>query len=105
MSIDRETILNALKDCRDPEIPVNVVDLGLIYEVVINDAPGGADIQVQMTLTSTGCPMSRSIVTDVQRRLMAVTGVASARVEIIWEPSWHPDMISEDGRRQLQIAS
>ena len=105
MSIDRETILNALRDCRDPEIPVNIVDLGLIYEVVINHAQEGADIQVQMTLTSIGCPMSRSIVTDVQRRLLAVPGVASARVDIIWEPSWHPDMISEDGRRQLQIAS
>jgi len=105
MSIDRETILNALRDCRDPEIPVNIVDLGLIYEVVINPTPEGADIQVQMTLTSTGCPMSRSIVTDVQRRLMAIAGVASARVEVTWEPSWHPDMISENGRRQLQIAS
>jgi metal-sulfur cluster biosynthetic enzyme len=105
MSIDRETILNALKDCRDPEIPVNIVDLGLIYEVLINETPEGADIQVQMTLTSTGCPMSRSIVTDVQRRLLAIAGVVSARVEITWEPSWHPDMISESGRRQLQIAS
>ncbi|HEY5553276.1 MAG TPA: metal-sulfur cluster assembly factor [Opitutaceae bacterium] len=105
MSIDREIILNALRDCRDPEIPVNIVDLGLIYEVVINESPEGADIEVQMTLTSTGCPMSRSIVTDVQRRLLAIAGVASARVEVTWEPSWHPDMISEDGRRQLQIAS
>jgi metal-sulfur cluster biosynthetic enzyme len=105
MSIDRETILNALRDCRDPEIPVNIVDLGLIYEVVINQTPEGSDIQVQMTLTSTGCPMSRSIVTDVQQRLLAVPGVASAHVDIIWEPSWHPGMISEDGRRQLQIAS
>lgn len=105
MSIDRETILNALRDCRDPEIPVNIVDLGLIYSVVINPTSEGADIQVQMTLTSTGCPMSRSIVTDVQRRLMAVPGVSAAHVEITWEPSWHPDMISEEGRRQLQIAS
>jgi metal-sulfur cluster biosynthetic enzyme len=105
MSIDRETILNALRDCRDPEIPVNIVDLGLIYEALINETSEGADIQVQMTLTSTGCPMSRSIITDVQRRLLAIPGVVSARVEITWEPGWHPDMITEEGRRQLQIAS
>jgi metal-sulfur cluster biosynthetic enzyme len=87
MSIDREIVLAALRACRDPEIPVNIVDLGLVYEIVINDIPEGADILIQMTLTSTGCPMSRSIVTDVQRRVLEVPGVASARVEITWEPS------------------
>lgn len=105
MSIDREIVLNALRECRDPEIPVNIVDLGLIYEIVISNGPKGADIQVQMTLTSTGCPMSRSIVTDVQQHLATVPGVASAKVEIIWEPTWHPGMISEEGRRELQLAS
>jgi len=105
MPIERDIVLSALRACRDPEIPVNIVDLGLIYEVGVKPTPEGDDILVQMTLTSTGCPMSRSIVTDVRRRLLELPGVTSAQVEIIWEPSWHPGMISEDGRRQLQLAS
>lgn len=105
MSIDRDTILNALRECRDPEIPVSIVDLGLIYEILITQNAESADVLIQMTLTSTGCPMSRSIVAEVQNRVMKIPGVTSARVEVIWEPSWHPEMISEDGRRQLQIAS
>ncbi len=105
MATDRDTVLSALRACRDPEIPVNIVDLGLIYEIGINPNPEGDDVLVQMTLTSTGCPMSRSIVSDVQRRLLQIPRVTSARVEIVWEPSWHPGMISEDGRRQLQPAS
>ena len=105
MLIDRETVLNTLRACRDPEIPINIVDLGLVYEVVTTPRPEGVDVLVQMTLTSTVCPMSRTIVTDVQQRLLELPGVASARVEVIWEPSWHPEMISDEGRRQLQLAN
>ena len=103
MLLARETVLEALRTCRDPEIPINIVDLGLVYEIVTTDGPKGADVLVQMTLTSTGCPMSRSIVSEVQQRLVELPGVSSARVEIIWEPTWHPDMITEEGRRQLQL--
>lgn len=105
MPIDRDTILKALRGCRDPELPVNIVDLGLIYEILINQNSDGAEVQIQMTLTSTGCPMSRTIVADVHRRVMEIPGVSYARVEIAWEPVWHPEMISEEGRRELQNVS
>jgi metal-sulfur cluster biosynthetic enzyme len=103
-----EEIFAALRTCRDPEIPINLVDLGLIYGVeVVAPATGieGAEVQVRLTLTSSGCPMSHSIVGEVQRKLQALPGVRTVRVVIVWEPAWHPGLISEDGRRQLQLAS
>lgn len=105
MPLDRDTVLSALRNFRDPELPINIVDLGLIYEVDVQQTTDGADISVRMTLTSTGCPMSRTIVSDVRRHLLKIAGVTSARVETVWEPSWHPGMNSEEGRRQLQLAS
>jgi metal-sulfur cluster biosynthetic enzyme len=103
-----EEIFAVLRTCRDPEIPVNLVDLGLIYgvDVAAPSAAGeGAEVRVRLTLTSTGCPMAHSIVGEVQRKLQAVPGVRTVRVEIVWEPIWHPGLISEEGRRQLQLAS
>lgn len=101
-----EEIFAALRTCRDPEIPVNLVDLGLVYGVEIG-APqaDGVEVRVRLTLTSAGCPMSHSIVGEVQRKLQALPGVRSVRIEIVWEPAWHPGLISEEGRRQLQLAS
>lgn len=103
-----EEIFAALRTCRDPEIPINLVDLGLIYGVeVVAPATGqeGVEVQVRLTLTSAGCPMSHSIVGEVQRKVQALPGVRTVRVVIVWEPAWHPGLISEDGRRQLQLAS
>ncbi|MFT3830013.1 MAG: metal-sulfur cluster assembly factor [Opitutaceae bacterium] len=101
-----EEIFAALRTCRDPEIPVNLVDLGLVYGVEANVSPeGGAEVQVRLTLTSAGCPMSHNIVGEVQRKLQTLPGVRTVRVEIVWEPAWHPGLISEEGRRQLQLAS
>ena len=101
-----EEIFAALRTCRDPEIPVNLVDLGLIYGVDVVARPdGGADVRVRLTLTSAGCPMSHSIVGEVQRTLQVLPEVRTVRVEIVWEPAWHPGLISEEGRRQLQLAS
>ncbi len=103
-----EEIFAALRTCRDPEIPINLVDLGLVYGVEITAPTGaaeGVEVQVRLTLTSTGCPMSHSIVGEVQRTLQAMPGVRTVRVVIVWEPAWHPGLISEEGRRQLQLAS
>jgi metal-sulfur cluster biosynthetic enzyme len=100
-----EEIFSALRTCRDPEIPVNLVDLGLVYGVDVRPAePDGVDVFVRLTLTSPGCPMSHSIVGEVQRTLQALPGVRSVRVSIVWEPAWHPGLISAEGRQQLQLA-
>ncbi len=106
MQPTNEEIFAALRTCRDPEIPVNLVDLGLVYGVEIGAAqPEGSEVKVRLTLTSPGCPMSHMIVGDVQRKLQSVPGVRTVRTEIVWEPAWHPGMISEEGRKQLQLAS
>ena len=100
-----EEIFAALRTCRDPEIPINLVDLGLIYGVdVVAPAGGeeGAELRVRLTLTSPGCPMSHSIAGEVQRTLQALPGVRAVRIVIVWEPAWHPGLISAEGRRQLQ---
>ncbi len=101
-----EEIFAALRTCRDPEIPVNLVDLGLVYGVEVGmPQAGGAEVRVQLTLTSPGCPMSHSIRGEVQRKLQALPGVREVRIEVVWEPAWHPGLISAEGRRQLQLAS
>lgn len=105
---DQEAVFAVLRNCRDPEIPLNLVDLGLIYGVEITPAKsdaGGAEVRVKMTLTSPGCPMSHAISSDVQRRVAELAGVSTAKVETVWEPAWHPGLISPEGKRQLQIAS
>ncbi len=104
---DPEAVFAVLRTCRDPEVPVNLVDLGLVYGVDVAPAKDaeGADVRVKMTLTSAGCPMSHSIAGEVQRKVQALAGVHTVRVDIVWEPSWHPGMITAEGRRQLQIAS
>jgi metal-sulfur cluster biosynthetic enzyme len=106
MPLTKEDVIAVLRTCRDPEIPVNIVDLGLVYEVTVQDA-GGADaseVSVKMTLTSPGCPMSHSIAAEVHRRLLDLGGVRQAKVELVWEPAWHPSMITAEGRQQLNLA-
>jgi metal-sulfur cluster biosynthetic enzyme len=102
MSLTKEDVVSALRACRDPEIPVNVVDLGLIYAVDIQEAGGdGYDVSVKMTLTSPGCPMSRTMSALVQRQLLGLDRVRHAKVDLVWEPAWHPSMITAEGRRHL----
>lgn len=108
MALDEDAVYTALRSCRDPEIPVNIVDLGLVYGVDIQPptTPAeGAAVTIRMTLTSTGCPMSHSISAEVQRTVAALEGVRTVRVDIVWEPAWSPALISEEGRRHLQLAS
>jgi metal-sulfur cluster biosynthetic enzyme len=98
-AISESQVMDALKECYDPEIPVNVVELGLIYEVkIINDWVG-----VKMTLTTPGCGMSGIISQDVRNRLLRIPGVKEADVRIVWEPAWSPARMSPEARRRLGI--
>jgi probable FeS assembly SUF system protein SufT len=99
---DEQSLWSQLKNCYDPEIPVNIVDLGLIYDLAVSDAEaGGKHVEVQMTLTAPGCGMGPSIAADAQQRLLSVPGVTSADVTLVWDPPWTPDRISPEGREKL----
>lgn len=100
MELTSERIYDALKQCYDPEIPVNIVDLGLIYEVQ-HDAAG--NVAVKMTLTTQGCPSAQAIPEQVKQRIGAIDEVRDVNVEIVWEPAWNPSMISADARKQLGL--
>ena len=94
----------ALRTCFDPEIPVNIVDLGLVYDTRIGTLDNGTSrVDIKMTLTAQGCGMGGAIAADAENKLRAVAGVSDARVEIVWDPPWNPRMISEEGRRKLGI--
>jgi metal-sulfur cluster biosynthetic enzyme len=95
--VTEEQVFDALKECYDPEIPVNVVDLGLIYEVkIVGDWVG-----VKMTLTTPGCGMSGFISQDVRKRVLKLPGVQEADVRIVWEPAWSPARLSPEARKRL----
>jgi probable FeS assembly SUF system protein SufT len=99
---DEQSLWAQLKNCYDPEIPVNIVDLGLIYGLSVRDAEsGGKQVDVQMTLTAPGCGMGPSLAADAQQRLLSVPGVTSANVALVWGPPWTPDRISPEGREKL----
>jgi probable FeS assembly SUF system protein SufT len=95
---DEKLVWAQLKNCYDPEIPVNIVDLGLIYSVEISDAAEGKHVEIKMTLTAPGCGMGPMIASDAQQRVESTPGVVSANVEVIWEPQWSPDRITPAGR-------
>ena len=90
-------ILETLRQVVDPEIDCNIVDLGLIYGVTIE----GAKVTVQMTLTTQGCPMHESIAWGVKMALLNLEGVEDAEVQVVWDPPWHPSMMSENGRARV----
>ena len=99
-ALTENQIYEALRDCYDPEIPVNLVDLGLIYDVkIVEDWVG-----VKMTLTTPGCGMSGMISQSVRARVLRVPGVKDADVRIVWEPAWSPARMSPDARKKLGIA-
>jgi metal-sulfur cluster biosynthetic enzyme len=94
----------ALKTCFDPEIPVNIVDLGLVYDLSIEKTPaGGHVVEVKMTLTAPGCGMGPVIAEDARQKIAALPTVESAKVHIVWDPMWTPQMISEAGRKTLGL--
>ncbi len=99
-----ERVEAALATCYDPEIPVNIIDLGLVYDTRVNEREDGSyDVGVKMTLTAPGCGMGTSIAADAEQKLSELDGVTSASVEVVWDPPWNPQMISEEGRKKLGI--
>jgi probable FeS assembly SUF system protein SufT len=91
-----------LKTCYDPEIPVNIVDLGLVYDMQISEtSAGGKRVDVKMTLTAPGCGMGGHIAGDARMKILTVEGVEEADVEVVWDPPWSPQMITPEGRELL----
>lgn len=95
-----EQALEALKVVKDPEIPVNVVDLGLVYKCEVS--PDGV-IDIEMTLTSVGCPVQDMIKADAELALMRLEGVKAVNVDFVWTPPWSPAKMTEDGKRQMRM--
>jgi probable FeS assembly SUF system protein SufT len=99
-----EAVWEKLKTCFDPEIPVNIVDLGLIYHMnVVANEEGGSAVKVEMTLTAPGCGMGPTIAAEARQKILSIDGVASADVDLIWDPPWSPERISAEGRKKLGI--
>jgi hypothetical protein len=97
-------IWNALKTCFDPEIPVNIVDLGLVYDLAIESSADGTHaVEAKMTLTAQGCGMGPTIAEDARQKIAALPTVTSAKVHIVWDPIWTPQMISPEGRKALGL--
>lgn len=103
-TVDEKAVWDSLRSCYDPEIPVNIVDLGLVYDMGIEDLPtGNRKVFVRMTLTAPGCGMGATIAGDAQQKLLALPGIEDASVEIVWDPPWHQSMITAEGRRLLGL--
>jgi probable FeS assembly SUF system protein SufT len=103
-TFSEQAVWEALKTCFDPEIPVNIVDLGLVYDLAIEPtAAGGHDVNVKMTLTAPGCGMGPVIAEDARQKIAALPTVESAKVHIVWDPQWTPQMISADGKKILGL--
>jgi probable FeS assembly SUF system protein SufT len=96
-------VWQALKTCFDPEIPVNIVDLGLVYGMEITPLPDGTRVDVKMTLTAQGCGMGASIAGDARNKILDLPGVVEADVQVVWDPVWTPEKISPEGRALLGI--
>ena len=97
-------VWEALKQCYDPEIPVNIVDLGLVYEVKVEEEfPGNANVYIRMTLTAPGCGMGPMIAADVKRRVQQIRGVSNVLVELVFDPIWNPDMMTEAAKLTLNM--
>lgn len=92
-------LLNALREVVDPEMPVNIVDLGLVYDV----RQDGGRVCVELTFTAMGCPAADMILSDIRERLLAEAGVAEVQVEVVWDPPWTTARMSEEGREALRF--
>ena len=103
-AVTEDDVMSALKQVYDPEIPVNIVDLGLIYGVKFESTPEDKqDVAIEMTLTAQGCPAHVTISENVKSRLEQLPGVRTASVNIVWTPAWTPERLSADARKQLGI--
>ncbi|MDQ6764534.1 MAG: putative Fe-S cluster assembly protein SufT [Verrucomicrobiota bacterium] len=100
--VDDKAVWEQLRQCYDPEIPVNIVDLGLVYDCQLQAGDnGGTKVNVKMTLTAPGCGMGPAIAHDAQSKIMSIEGVDDAQVDLVWDPPWNQNMISEAGRMKL----
>ncbi|MDY7091940.1 MAG: SUF system Fe-S cluster assembly protein [Acidobacteriota bacterium] len=92
-----DRVVDQIKTVYDPEIPVNIYDLGLIYDVEVD----GANVHIRMTLTSPACPVAGTLPGDVEQRVAAVHGVDECEVELVWDPVWNPEMMTEEAKLEL----
>jgi FeS assembly SUF system protein len=93
-------VIDALQTCYDPEIPVNIYELGLVYRVEIGDS---ADVRIKMTLTAPNCPVAASLPIEVESKVRAIEGIRTAEVELVWDPPWNRERMSEGAKLQLGI--
>ena len=98
-TLTRDVVMEALKDVYDPEIPINVVDLGLVYDLKVD----GGDVKVTMTLTFAGCGMGPYIAQQAEWRIAEIDDVDDVEVEMVYEPAWNPEMISDEGKAELGL--
>ncbi len=96
--ITSQHVLDSLKQCMDPEIPINIVDMGLIYGINVSD---DNKVDIKMTMTTRGCPLHDTLVSDVKRYVNKVAGVSDVNIEIVWEPPWTPEKMSEEGKKLI----
>ena len=102
--VKEDDVWAQLKNVYDPEIPVNIVDLGLVYDLILGKSEsGGTTVNVKMTLTAPGCGMGPTIAADARSRILTVPGVESAEVDLVWSPPWNQGMITEAGRMKLGL--
>ena len=102
--VEEQAVWEQLKTCYDPEIPVNIVDLGLVYDCRVAQETGkAAKVEVKMTLTAPGCGMGPVIAKEAEDKILALPGVAEATVEVVWDPPWNQSMISEVGKMKLGL--
>jgi len=98
-TLDKEAVITALKDVYDPEIPVNIVDLGLVYDVEVDSG----EVAVQMTLTTPGCPMGAYLAQRAEWRIAEMDGVEDVTIDLVWDPPWSVEKITADGKKLLGI--
>ena len=97
--VSTEQIENSLKQCMDPEVPLSIVDMGLIYGIAVNE---NNDVDIKMTMTTQGCPLHETMVDDVKRYTKKVSGVNNVNVEIVWDPPWTMDKMSDDAKAMMK---
>ena len=98
--VSRDEVVTVLKDCFDPEIPINIWDLGLVYDINVDNETLG----IKMTLTAPGCMMGGMIAEEVKSKIKAMAGVKDAKVDLVWDPPWTPDKMSPEAKAQMGIA-
>jgi metal-sulfur cluster biosynthetic enzyme len=97
-----EAIEESLKQCMDPEVPLNIVEMGLIYGINVND---NNDVNIKMTMTTQGCPLHETLVSDATRFVKKVNGVNNVKIDIVWEPPWSMDKMTEEGKLKIKKMS